>query len=135
MSIAIKVGEVLTNHEMMEKFKIANSGGMRRSLKTNSLVLIHNTIDSIYNDRWDNNELLYTGMGLKGDQDLDFAQNKTLANSKTNGVEIYLFEVKTAKKYTFIGKVKLSREPYYEKQKDEDNRERQVIIFPIKLVE
>ena len=54
MSIILSKKVILTNQELMNTFKVFNSGGMRRSLKTDSLVLIHNihasTIDSIYND-------------------------------------------------------------------------------------
>ena len=36
---------------------------------------------------------LYTGMGLIGNQDFHYMQNKTLYESRTNGVTVYLFEV------------------------------------------
>ena len=36
----LKIDTVLTNQELMDVFKCANTGGMRRSKKTNSLVLI-----------------------------------------------------------------------------------------------
>ena len=45
---------------------------------------------STYSDDWDGDTLLYTGMGQKGDQSLTFAQNKTLAESNSNGVTVHL---------------------------------------------
>lgn len=52
MNLNLKPGMCLTNQELMDMFGVANSGGMRRSLKNNVLLLIHNTINSIYEDRW-----------------------------------------------------------------------------------
>jgi hypothetical protein len=47
------------------------SGGMRRSLKTNTLVLISDRT-KLYKDRWENGIFHYTGMGRKGDQRLSY---------------------------------------------------------------
>lgn len=68
----LKAGQELTNNELYEVFGCGNSGGMRRSKKTNSLILISSHVESIYDDRWDGNVLFYTGMGQNGDQSLDF---------------------------------------------------------------
>jgi len=54
----------------------------------------------------------YTGMGLKGEQSLDFMQNKTLNESNANGVDIHFFEVFTEKVYTYQGQVLLSGKPF-----------------------
>lgn len=40
-----------------------------------------------------NDILHYTGMGLEGDQKIDYAQNTTLAQIQSNNVEPFLFEV------------------------------------------
>lgn len=89
-------------------------------------------IESIYDDRWIDDIFYYTGMRLTGDQRLDFAQNKTLANSKSNGVEVYLFEVFEPQKYTFSGLVKLASAPYEEYQPDSAGQKRKVWIFPLR---
>lgn len=73
-------------------------------------------------------------MGLEGDQNIEFAQNKTLANSTTTGIKVYLFEVFEKGKYFYRGQIKLSNEPYQEKQLDEKNKLRLVWVFPLKLV-
>jgi 5-methylcytosine-specific restriction protein A len=74
----------------------------------------------------------YTGMGSKGDQSLEFAQNKTLAQSNENGVNVHFFEVFTDKVYTYQGQVTLSDNPLQEVQDDEDGNPRDVCIFPLK---
>lgn len=131
--LSLKEGAVFTNQELMDTFGVANSGGMRRSLENNVLILIHDIRQSIYQDKWVNGELHYTGMGLKGDQKEDFAQNRTLKESKTNGVNVLLFELKETNQYTFRAEVILSREPYKSKQKDINGKLREVIIFPLKM--
>ncbi|UNU74160.1 hypothetical protein LU293_04515 [Moraxella nasovis] len=127
------VGAILTHDELISTFSVANTGGMRRSLKNNVLVLIHKH-DSVYHDRWQNGVLLYTGMGLHGDQDMNASQNKTLAQSRTNGVNVLLFSSKYANEYKFEGEVALAADPYYETQQDESGKTRQVVIFPLRLL-
>ena len=75
--------------EIISEFKCGNMGGMRRSKATNSLEIISDHTKGLYEDKWFGDILHYTGMGKKGDQDLYFRQNKTLAQSDTNGVEVH----------------------------------------------
>lgn len=105
---------------------------MRRSLRTNSLVLISDQT-KLYHDRWNGDVFLYTGMGLTGDQDFHFMQNKTLYESKENEVTIYLFEVFRPKEYTYVGIVELAEMPYMEEQQGQDMSIRSVCIFPLKI--
>ena len=128
----LKIGTVFTNAQLMEKFGVSNSGGMRRSLKNNVLILVHKK-DSVYQDRWQDDKLLYTGMGLKGDQDVNFGQNKTLAQSRINGVTVLLFNNPASNVYEYEGEVMLADKPFYEKQRDASNKERQVVIFPLRF--
>lgn len=106
---------------------------MRRSAKTNTLVIVSNHVKSIYNDRWIDGVFHYTGMGRIGDQSVEFMQNKTLKNIRTNGVEVHLFEVYQPKIYTYCGEVIFDSEPYQEAQADEEGKERKVWVFPLKL--
>jgi 5-methylcytosine-specific restriction protein A len=62
---------------------------MRRSHQTNTLVIVSDPTKAIYEDRWIDDTFHYTGMGLEGDQSLEFAQNKTLAGSQSSGIEVY----------------------------------------------
>ncbi|EMI15113.1 restriction endonuclease [Bacillus stratosphericus LAMA 585] len=105
---------------------------MRRSHKTNTLVLVSDHTKALYEDRWDGNVLHYTGMGRVGDQTLT-SQNKTVAESISNKVELHLFEVFEAKKYLYMGVVKLAGEPYQEEQLDDKGEHRQVWVFPLML--
>ncbi|HCM0913189.1 TPA: HNH endonuclease [Vibrio parahaemolyticus] len=128
------IGTKLNNTELCDAFGCSPQGGMRRAHKTNTLVIVSNHIKSIYDDRWSDGVLHYTGMGTKGDQSLTFHQNKTLAESKNNGVAVHLFEVFKDQEYTYVGEVVLDDEPYSEVRDDEECKPRQVYIFPLKLV-
>lgn len=131
----LKPGQKLSNKELCEIFKCSPQGGMRKSKKTNTLVLISNHVKSIYNDRWIGDVFHYTGMGMEGDQSLNFSQNKTLLSSKSNNIDVHLFEVFEEKIYTYIGRVILADNPYTEIQLDKNGRQRKVWIFPLKLCE
>ena len=52
-------GQVINNDELCEIFKCSTQGGMRRSYKTNTLVLVSNHVKSIYDDKWIDNILHY----------------------------------------------------------------------------
>ncbi|MFF2855574.1 hypothetical protein [Peribacillus sp. NPDC058002] len=78
--------------------------------------------------------LTLTGMGRVGNQTLT-SQNKTVAESISNGVEMHLFEVFEAKKYVYLGVVNLASEPYQEEQLDDNGQKRQVWVFPLRLKE
>ena len=90
VEISLKPGDTLNNEQLQTYFKCSPQGGMRRSLKTNSLVLISDHTKSFYVDTWVDDIFLYTGMGLTGNQSLTFHQNKTLDESKNNGVHLHL---------------------------------------------
>ena len=126
------IGDVVSNAVMTEAFKVGNMGGMRRSKTTGTLVLISDNTKGLYNDKWHDGILHYTGMGKVGDQTLTGNQNKTLAESESNGVEIHLFEVDDPGKYTYTGIVKLAGKPYQETQPDDNGKPRKVWMFPLK---
>jgi 5-methylcytosine-specific restriction protein A len=131
-------GRTYSNAEICTIFKCSSQGGMRRSLQTNTLVLISNQTltneDNPYHDSWKDSIFYFTGMGLSGDQSLEFMQNRTLGESNTNGVSVYLFEVYQPKQYTYRGRVTLASEPIKSRQKDSEGMERIVWIFPLKLL-
>ena len=131
--VPLKPGDEIDNDTLRAIFQVSPQGGMRRSLKTNSLVLISDHTKAIYEDKWVNNFFHYTGMGLTGEQSLSFQQNKTLVESKTNGVNLYLFEVFEEGKYVYMGEVELSDKPYLSRQPDIEKNPRDVYIFPLKL--
>lgn len=134
MDAKLASGTVISNDELCKIFLCSPQGGMRRSTRTNTLVLISNHVESIYEDKWIGDTLHYTGMGTEGDQSREYLQNKTLDESNKNGVEVHLFEVYHQKEYTYRGVVKLAADPYQSKQTDSTNQLRKVWIFPLKLV-
>lgn len=130
----LNIGQVVENADIIEIFKCGNSGGMRRSTKTNTLVLISDYTKGIYHNKWIGGVLHYTGMGKKGDQDIHWAQNQTLAYYGRNGVDVHLFEVIDPKEYIYCGRIELVSAPYTDTQPDEDGMDREVYIFPIRPV-
>lgn len=126
-------GSTLNNDELTVTFLCSPQGGMRRSTRTNTLVIVSNHVESVYDDRWIDNVLHYTGMGQLGNQSLEFNQNKTLNESPTNGVSVHLFEVFTKRDYTYIGEVVLTDAPYQELQPDAGRQDRSVWVFPLRL--
>ena len=131
----LKKNQILSNNEIVDLFKCSNTGGMRRSKKTNTLVLVSDYTKGLYHDKWIDDVMHYTGMGKIGDQDINFMQNRTLNESKTNGVTLVLFEVFKKNEYTFVGEVELCGEPYQEDQNDDDKKLRKVYVFPLKIKE
>ena len=126
------VGEEVGYERLTEIFKCSDQGGMRRSLKTNTLVLIANHIKSLYEDRWvDNNLIHYTGMGQLGDQDLNKFQNRTLNESGHNNVDLHFFEQFTEAAYTYRGRVRLDGPPFESQQPDANGEIRRVWVFPL----
>ena len=127
-------GDNITNRQLLEIFKCSSQGGMRRSHKTNTLAIVSDHTNPLYEDWWEGDIFHYAGMGTEGDQSLIFAQNKTLAESNLSGVEVFLFEVFSRNQYTFIGKVELADNPYQAQQPDKNKNLRWAWIFPLKLI-
>ena len=73
-------------------------------------------------------------MGKNSDQSIKFRQNKTLAESRSNGIEVHLFEVFISKQYKYRGVVSLCGDPYQEIQNGDDGLARKVWIFPLKFI-
>lgn len=130
----LSIGQILKNSDIVDTFKCGNMGGMRRSKTTNTLVLISDYTKGIYHDKWIGGILHYTGMGKNGDQDINWAQNATLANYGRNGVDIHLFEVMDAGEYIYCGRIELVTKPYVDTQLGEDGQDRKVWMFPIRPV-
>lgn len=130
----LKINQVYTNEEITQLFQCAPQGGMRRSLQNNVLVLIsQQNGKTIYEDKWIGNVLHYTGMGQISDQDINYSQNKTLAESNISNITLHLFEQFKEKEYVYAGIVTLIGEPYEQIEPDKEGNERKVVKFPIKL--
>jgi 5-methylcytosine-specific restriction protein A len=131
----LKAGDTIDNSQLNKLFLCSTQGGMRRSHRTSSLVIISNHTKSVYEDRWVADDVIhFTGIGLVGDQSLAQAPNKTLAESADNGITPYLFEVYESGKYLFRGQVVLFDAPYQEIQPDQKDNLRKVWIFPLRVI-
>ncbi len=131
----LKINNVYTTNDIVEAFKCAPQGGMRRSHATNTLVIfvLHN--EPLYEDSWNGDILNYTGMGQVGNQSVDFAQNKTLSESNQNGITVHLFESYVDKEYKYDGIVKLAGDIYFDDEPDVNGDMRKVVKFPLKRVD
>ncbi|RWZ63301.1 HNH endonuclease [Lacticaseibacillus paracasei] len=132
------VGEIYKNSEIREAFKVSLMRGMARGKRTNSLVLISKHVKASkanpYEDKWIGEKLHYTGEGQRGNQSLTSGQNRTLAESSSNGVTLYLFEVLKQGEYSYRGLVSLDDPPYEMTEKDSDGNSRIVYKFPLTLI-
>lgn len=126
----VEIGKTYNNNQIMEHFKCDGQSGMRKSNRTNSLVLIAKHINNLYDDKWIGNVLHYTGEGLEGDQEIT-RQNKTLYNSRNTDIKVYLFEVFEEGKYIYQGEVELAEDPYQTDELDVKHNMRKVWKFPI----
>lgn len=129
-----KINHTYKHTDIVEAFECGNMGGMRRSKKTNTLILICDHTKGLYDDMWHGDVLHYTGMGKVGDQVLQGNQNKTLYESGDNGIQVHLFEVLKPAEYIYRGGVKLVDKPYQEIQNDDEGNQRKVWMFPIKPI-
>jgi len=125
------INHIVENTDIISEFKCSNMGGMRRSRRTNTLVIISDHTKGLYEDKWFGDVLHNTGMGKTGDQDINYKQNKTLAKSKINEIDIHLFEVFKRGQYIYKGRVALCEKPYQEVQKGDDGLPRRVWMFPV----
>ena len=107
------VGSTVTHPEICTAFQCGNMGGMRRSKRTNTLIIISDHTKALYDDKWYGDTLHYTGEGKRGDQTLT-KNNRTLNESDHNGVEVHLFEVLHPTQYIYHGVVSLAGKPYQE---------------------
>lgn len=129
----LKINDVLTNKDINEIFKCSTSGGMNKSLKTNSLVLFAKHNDDSYTDTWTEDGILnYCGMGLVGDQDVNYRYNKDLANSNYTDIKVYLFESYVENEYYYRGEVYLCGEIFEDVAPDKNGNIRKVYKFPLK---
>ena len=126
-------GHIYNRENLRSAFGGSFYRGMNKCNRTNTLVLISkHTSNRIYGDLFQNNQLIYTGEGQKGDQTYTGA-NKDLLNSEENKLPVYLFVVFKNQQYTYYGTVHLNGQPYFDNELDVDGNDRKVIRFPLVL--
>jgi 5-methylcytosine-specific restriction protein A len=128
----LQPGEQITNARLSGIFGCGTQGGMRRAIRTNTLVITTKLVGGLYQDRWEGDVLHYTGMGLTGDQGMR-TQNVTLRDAHKTGVDVHLFENLGTDAYRYVGAVELVADPYQEQQLDEEGALRMVWMFPVRV--
>lgn len=126
---SLKKYDILSEEDITNIFKISNQGGIRKSNRTYSIVLISDE-NSIYNDsKIENGKVIYTGHGTKTDQ-LMKSGNLLLANSIQNDIPLYFFKKVKKSVYCYQGKFILDRLPYQE-------LENGILVykFPLRLID
>ena len=134
LEAGLEIGREYTNAEISQLFRGNEQRGMKKSNSYNALVLLSDhESDNIYDDYWYGNILYYTGMGIVGNQRLDFYENKTLNESNENGVTVYLFEGFEHHGYVYRGIVRLAGTPFQKEERDKSGSIRKVWKFPLEL--
>ncbi|WP_048701293.1 hypothetical protein, partial [Leuconostoc citreum] len=130
-------GDVYSNAQIMEIFRVSNSGGIRFSIQTRSLVIssFHHSVsqkDVPYQDFWEKDTLHYTGQGKEGDQKLT-RNNKKIVEANPDNLTIHLFESFVKGENIYRGIVYLSNNPYTVSELDANHNYRLVYKFPLTI--
>jgi 5-methylcytosine-specific restriction protein A len=151
-------GNNYSRRSIIDAFKVSSQGGVNFSSVENIVVVISDSSQEPYFDRWENGVFKYAGTGQVGNQTLTRG-NKTLLEAESKGRTIVLFlateAAKVAKNYTdeytgekipqsnsgsrndryfYVGEVTLIGEPGEEIQEDLDRNPRKVYTFDLKPV-
>ena len=117
----LKTNEILTPSQLADLFQVKTLKQSRFIKETNTLVLISDYTQGDRPNKWIG-DILH----LTGNQKITGSTYAKLADSRTNGVTIHLFQVMNPKEYTYSGLVKLAGDPYTEM-----GPEGLVWVFPI----
>ncbi|MEM2281058.1 MAG: YDG/SRA domain-containing protein [Candidatus Bathyarchaeia archaeon] len=139
----MKIGEILSNTEISRIFNVCTRRGIRYSgsLKTGIRHVVLTTVlnktpeesvENPYNDRFEGENLLYTGEGRLGDQQMKRG-NLVLKMQMEKGFPIFVFEKKSPGRYMFLGQFNIES-VQTEKQPDIEGKQRKVFIFKLKRV-
>ncbi|WP_319371783.1 restriction endonuclease [uncultured Ilyobacter sp.] len=130
----LKIGDKIGNKDIASLFQCTNQGGIRKSNKTKTIILIAKFTECLYKHKKENDIVYFTGMGKIGNQELK-RQNKAVAEAKENDFYLHLFEMYEEGVYTYCGEVELIGVPSIEEQRDDNGKIRDVFIFPLKYIE
>ena len=127
----LNIGDKIGNKDIAELFLCSNQGGIRKSKKTNTIVIIAKFNNCSYKHRKEGDILYFTGMGKKGNQEMK-RQNKSILNAADEGFSLHLFELYEEGTYEYAGEVELMDTPVVEEQTDGSGAMRDVFVFPLK---
>jgi HJR/Mrr/RecB family endonuclease len=136
------VGQKYTNDQIRYSLNLENLGGIRPSIRTDSRLkhlAVMTTLETApkrkqenpYEDRIEDDILLYTASGKEGDQKLE-GKNKRLLEQYTRPVPFYGFANEGRQLYQFLGLIELLRH-YKETQLDKVGALRSVWIFEFRI--
>lgn len=139
----LKCGDTLSNREISRIFGVCAqrgvrySGSLQKGIKHVVLItVLHKTpeesLRNPYNDRVEDDILLYTGEGRVGNQKMTRG-NLALKRQMTEGYPIFVFEKKTPGKYVFLGRYIVSL-VQRETQPDIKGQTRKVFLYKLKRV-
>ncbi len=121
-NLKLKNGQVVTASQLAELFHVKTLKNSRFIKEINTLVLISDYTKGDYPNKWIGDTLHLTGTHKITD-----STSSKLADSRTNGVNIHLFQVMNPGEYTYSGPVKLVSDPYTEMGPDNHL----VWVFPL----
>ena len=106
---SLKTNQIVTPSQLADLFQVKTLRGSRFIKETNTLILISDYTKGDHPNKWIGDTL-----HLTGNRKITGSTYSKLADSRTNGVTIHLFQVMNPKEYTYSGRVKLSADPYTE---------------------
>ena len=109
----LKTNEVVTPSQLADLFQVKTLKQSRFIKETNTLVLISDYTKGDHPNKWIGDTL-----HLTGNQKITGSTYAKLADSRTNGVTIHLFQVMNPGEYTYCGLAKLAADPYTENGPD-----------------
>ena len=118
----LKTNEVVTPSQLADLFQVKTLKQSRFIKETNTLVLISDYTKGERPNKWIGDTL-----HLTGNHKITGSTYFKLADSRTNGLTIHLFQVMNPKEYTYSGLVKLAGDPYTENGPDG-----LVWVFPVR---
>ena len=136
------VGQQYTNDQIGISLQVENLGGIRPSVdasrKIRHIAVVtklagsgQNILENPYQDRIEQNILVFTGQGKAGDQTLT-GRNKRITEQFDAPVPLYCFESCGRQLYVFRGLLELLRH-YFEMQIDSARKLRKVLVFEFRI--
>ena len=136
------VGQQYTNDQIGISLRVENLGGIRPSVdasrKIRHIAIVtklagtgQNTLENPYQDRIEENILVFTGQGKAGDQMLT-GRNKRITEQFDRPIPLYCFESCGRQLYVFRGLLELLRH-YFEMQIDSERKLRKVLVFEFRI--
>ncbi|MEM3553782.1 MAG: YDG/SRA domain-containing protein [Candidatus Bathyarchaeia archaeon] len=137
----LKFGDILSNREISRIFDVCAQRGIRYNGSLQKgirhivlITVLHKTpeesLRNPYNDRLEDDILLYIGEGRAGNQKMERG-NLALKRQMTEGYPIFVFEKKSPGKYMFLGQYNVLS-ANVEIQPDIKGQSREVFVYKLK---